>query len=272
VTIRAWSSSPARTFRWTATAGTLSPSGSTALWSLANLPDGAYAAYVQPAAGGERCRVRVILSVTGGKRRGVARSLLVGNASEDLSDRQKVQYGLYSYLLLPAMPGPASQERYESALRAYFDAIVDVDRLVDYLEARDLNVTFVPVTKPFAEDALADPVAWALKTYNYARAQAMLRRVPGAASSDGPFLVSCTEPLSRCSRQIIVQDLSSVPPHLVRLWVREFLNHAVQEEYRGKGEDGLISLGLRMRTTISVLAAALGPVTKAVVEIKSILE
>ena len=75
---------------------------------------------------------------------------------------------------------------------------------------------------------------------------------------EGPYIVSTLNPLSgteRLSSKYLYQDLSLVPPHLVSLWVREFMNQAEQEHFWE--ERKAVQLVLKLRTTIGVLAIGL---------------
>ena len=76
---------------------------------------------------------------------------------------------------------------------------------------------------------------------------------------EGPYIVSFLKapkwngaPLAR---PYLYQDQSSVPPHLVSLWAKEFLNQAAQEQFWQ--DRTVVQLVLRLRTAIGILALAL---------------
>src|SRR5690606_9292228 len=122
------------------------------------------------------------------------------------------------------------------------------------LERPQLNAMFLPV-------AAAPPVAitsqWLLDNYDLARGRALLRAAGRTTAREGPYLISALEPLGATPlppERILFQDLSRVPASLARAWTSEFLNQAA---YTRTGTNSPASLGLRMRTTIRVLATGL---------------
>jgi len=109
---------------------------------------------------------------------------------------------------------------------------------------------------PNAETVIAD--------YDFARAQVFLQRLSGP-HADGPYIVSTPQPLSQYSRlpdERLYQDLSTVPPRLVRLWIREFILQARQERFwvvRGREQ-----FVIRLRTTLGQGADVLPEVDSAI--------
>jgi hypothetical protein len=55
-----------------------------------------------------------------------------------------------------------------------------------------------------------------------------------------------------------------VPPHLVSLWAKEFLNQAAQEQFWHERTGA--QLALKMRTSLGILASGLPEVRKALDE------
>ena len=83
--------------------------------------------------------------------------------------------------------------------------------------------------------------------YDYGRAETLLAHFPGPHMV-GPYIVSVTRPLSKADslpQHYLYQDLSSVPPELSVLWVKEFMAQAQEEEFwKNRTKDQFI-LGLR---------------------------
>ena len=111
------------------------------------------------------------------------------------------------------------------------------------------------MTQPPAGQNIAQVSAeWLLQHYDYARARVFLRLLPGNLRG-GPYIVSTLKPLGLggdLPDRYLVQDLSSVPPHLVGSWIREFMNQAAQERFWEPKTAAQLTLKLRM--TIGILA------------------
>jgi len=90
--------------------------------------------------------------------------------------------------------------------------------------------------------------------YDYARAQGLLALLPNS-HMEGPYIISVAEPLSRARAlptQYLYQDLSSVPPELARLWVKEFMAQAQENEFwKTRSKDQFV---LRLRTAIGMMS------------------
>lgn len=158
-------------------------------------------------------------------------------------------YGLYSYILFAAPPTDATHARYESTVRAYLN-IPTIASLERDLQKQQINATFIPVDSTPS----ADNVESILNRYDYARARVILRILPGS-NTTGPYLVSSTLPVlasDTLPREVFWQDLGSVPPQLIGLWVEEFFYESASPEgYRGDWKE---SWTLRVRTAIAQAA------------------
>jgi len=195
-------------------------------------------------------------------------------------------YGLYSYILFGSRPeSPASEQwlRYLEAISAYLDVptAAEVSRLVP---ASRMNISFLPVTCydrelpgltrmfHFDRERLAmhemehrasgnvsnhessprESACILVGSYDYARAQVLLSVLSGPHLG-GPYIVSSKLPLSKIQTlppQYLYQDLSAVPPKLIRLWVKEFMAQAQEEEFwKTRTKEQFI---LRLRTAIGV--------------------
>jgi len=167
-------------------------------------------------------------------------------------------------LLLAAPPDESSRERYTKAIEAYLSLIPDVVNLEKYLKPAELNNTYIPVDGDLPKLISPD---WILQHYNYARALVVLRSIPGM-HRDGPYILSAYKPVtgrSIVTDKYLFQDLSSVPPHLVGSWTKEFINQAAQEHFwETRSGDQLV---LKLRTAIGLLAIGVPQVQKALNEL-----
>jgi len=204
----------------------------------------------------------------GGRETG--RAFLIGEQPEAKG------YGLYSYFLLGAPPTEATRERYLNLIAAYLQ-FNPVGGLEGSLERWELNIAYLPLkdSPPLEFSKGCSPLPcgtdnvafarWVLDHYNYARARVLLRAVPtGGTHLNGPYIVSSLKPLSMTpalSPPYLYQDLSSVPPRLVLLWVKEFLDQASQEGFEKpqKGQE----VALKLRQSIAVAATGLPEVLGA---------
>lgn len=161
-------------------------------------------------------------------------------------------FGMYSYLVFAGPPTEATRDRYVAALRAVLEYDPVAEALV-YADRSSINLTFIPV-----RGAVTHQPESLLEAYDYARARAVLRQVdvPGGR---GPYLLSSTAPLdprdpAGGDAPVLWQDLSTVPPELVRLWVREYMAQAVSEDgYQGEAGARWV---VRLRTGIEQVATA----------------
>lgn len=191
-----------------------------------------------------------------------SRQFLIGDSKEGTG------YGLYSYMLLGRPATDASRDRYLSLLREYL-ALPETSLLKKRVPTRQLNITYLPLT----ESIPVPTPELVLKAYNFVVAQELLLKVPGYPWVDGPYIVSWEHPLTSVSTlprdHYLFQDLSSVPPEIVVVWVHEFMIQSGQKDYwrKRRGPDA----ALKLRTAIAQLAAGVDPAKKSVKEWQSIL-
>jgi hypothetical protein len=275
IRLKTYAASPAGKplkYSWSVLAGRVDGQGPEMLWDFTDVNAGIYEAKVRVSDGVSRivdCSVRVIVQSqsrlpTRGNRE-TGRSFLVSGEPETTG------YGLYSYLLLGSPPTAASRERYLKAIEEYL-RFPDLTRLETFnLPYRTLNITYLPIKVPpepavldqLTDERYGEAAAWILKQYDYERARVLLKDLPGT-HREGPYFVSVLRPPSwnnPPSRPYLYQDQSSVPPHLVSLWAREFLNQAAQEQFWQ--ERTAAQLALKLRTSIGILATGLPEVRKA---------
>jgi hypothetical protein len=255
-------------YAWTATDGRLVGEGARARWTLVDMRPGRYAAAVRAtsAAGlDEECVVRVVVTAQAPQPRdGIAPPMPRESGSALLLPGQVETpgYGLYSYLLIGAVPGEAGRARALEALDAYWRLLPAMRGLEQYVRRAELNAVHLPLTE--APGTAPTPAAL-LERYDHARARSLLRRIDGL-HRDGPYLVSVLRPLGEDvpraqGARYLVQDLSAVPVHLVREWVKEFLNQAAQERFWEPR--ALPRFAQKLRLTIGVLSLGLPEVQKA---------
>jgi hypothetical protein len=106
-----------------------------------------------------------------------------------------------------------------------------------------------------------------MSVYDFARARRWQNDLDRTLR-DGPYLVTVAKPLTATKQQLILQDLSGVPPDLVTDWITAYLRQLSQETVYGRGFDP--SLALRMRTVLGVLAQAVPDVSAALKTVISI--
>jgi len=208
------------------------------------------------------------------------------------SQTEKEGYGLYSYILFGARPESLTADRwrrYYEAIVAYLD-IPTAGEISRSVPPASTNLTFLPVAlaeselpaagltpnqfrfdaqrlaahaamhktsgrdSSYHDSSKGETACMLTGNYDYARAQGLLALLPDS-HMEGPYIVSVAEPLSRTRAlpaQYLYQDLSSVPPELIRLWVKEFMAQAQENEFwKTRSKDQFV---LRLRTAIGVVS------------------
>ena len=200
-------------------------------------------------------------------RRETGRSYLVNSELEALG------YGLYSYILFDSPPTDANKERYIRSIIAYL-SITPLSSMEAFLPPEELNITYILLRDEPPENietCLKEQCSgeesklaeWVIAHYDYARAQAILRKVPGTHRS-GPYIISYYRPLTWVNRlhgQYLHQDLTIVPQHVVQQWVTEFLEQVSLQHYWD--EINLRQFSLKLLTAIEIIADGLPEVTAA---------
>jgi hypothetical protein len=169
-------------------------------------------------------------------------------------------YALYSYLLFGSKPTPATRGRCIEALKEYLRLTTTKEQL-KYDPPSHLNVTFLPLK---AEPQTDDPAKILDDYYDFPRAQSLLAKISPPPQIDGPYFVSTAQPLSRLghvSDHYLYQNMSSVPPSVVVLWVHEFITQASQPNFwdTRRAEE----IALQLRTALATLAAGIDPAMQA---------
>jgi hypothetical protein len=261
IQLRLWITQPSPTaqYAWTVTGGQVESHGTEARWDFTDVQPGYYTATVRydDTAASETCSVQVVVEERPGDRglqRETGHDLLIKGTSESEG------YGLYSYFLLGAPPDDNSRERCLKLMEAFLQQVPSsIADLEKYFDRRQLTIAYVPVD---ASPETPPSAQWLLQHYDYARSRFLMRSLSGTHQK-GPYLVSSLKPLSEMSTlsgPYLNQDLSSVPPHLISLWVAGFLNQVAQEHFWEESSGK--KLVLKLRTTIGILAAGLPDVRK----------
>jgi hypothetical protein len=181
-------------------------------------------------------------------------------------------YAVYSYVLLRGAPSPDNRERYVATLTAFRDEIPTIERFHGRVPPDQLNITYLPFD-PRKGVTPSDEIEKWLVAYDYVTARVLLRAVRDA-TKDGPYIVSYDRPLSQIGRElgredILLQDLSWVPPEVIRLWVKEFMIQASKPGAFAK-EDPWRQFVLELRSGIEVAADGFPEVKKAWGETKEL--
>jgi len=103
------------------------------------------------------------------------------------------------------------------------------------------------IAGPYSRSNPAATACVLVGSYNYARAAALLSLF-GTPHTDGPYIISATQPLSKADAlpiQYLYQDLSSVPPEMVVLWVEAFIRQAREPEFWKTNTEEQIILHIR---------------------------
>jgi hypothetical protein len=173
-------------------------------------------------------------------------------------------YGLYSYILLGSRPNDSHNSVRRQRYMAAVDALLRMESVEDALRVAspaELNAIFMPVLEwPIRPEDPTCPVAKTLGTphpivdclYDYPQSQKLLTVLNGP-HLDGPYILSTTNPLTRLDTlpdHYLYQDLSSVPPKMISLWVREFIRQAQQPKFWEKRSKEQFVLSLRTAIAI----------------------
>jgi len=274
VTVRVWISIPEGTllrYFWTVEAGRVMSQGAEAIWDLARVrpstsPYKAEVRVLGPAGMMENCALRVFVAPPYGGASSSRGGRETGRMLLPAKQPEVEGYGLYSYLLFGVPPAPEDRERYLQAIMAYLRMIpqlVALEKEEYGFKPHELNVIYLPILEALPPETQEVTPEWVLAHYDYTRVRALMKALPGSNRA-GPYLVSTLRPLGQTTvtpEKYLFQDLSVVPPHLVSLWVGEFLNQAAQQNFWQ--EKTVVKLALQMRTTIAQLALAVPEVQEA---------
>jgi hypothetical protein len=236
---------------WSVTAGTISGSGPTINWKVAN------------ATSRNSETVFVAVRAESG-RRGVCAFQLMMLNREDVrapetgigllksGEKEAAGFGLYSYLLLAAKPRDNDRARYLQVLESALLLVPQLSALRHYFpQPQHLNSLYIPVVSApptnYSKLQSRKKAEWLLDSYDYARARAILARVPGS-TRNGPYLVSFSNLDS--ATPAIVQDLSLATTELADIWVREFITIAGQEH--SWTVQTVRNVALRVRTVLAI--------------------
>jgi len=190
------------------------------------------------------------------EQRETGTAFLVGDSSEASS------FGLYSYLLFGSKPTDATLPRYRSAVVAWLTIASTTGLLREHLPKELINTFYMPVLRnPIqqansSKDGQTEPTPDSvLGEYDFERARILLRMLPGDHFG-GPYIISTLRPLSlgkiKDDEKFLYQDLSSIPPNVVVLWIREFQARTAQERFWEKRM--MPQFALEMRSAVAKFA------------------
>ncbi len=258
------------TIHWEVSVGSIKGSGPEVGWDFSGVTPGDYKASVSVRFPGEEkmnCMITVLLkkSETGsdisdagsstesaiGSEKGTTLSKAharreTGWAFLRHGEKEKSGYGLYSYILFGSRPADYNERaRYKKTIESYvprLDSIVNLQQAG--IPTHQLNITYLPVTTISHGSNYSDlpgkrkhsrngSVERLFEHYDYARARSILRHLTGDLR-DGPYIMTFFKPISGTSQNLdkyLFQDLSTVPPKVIKDYAREFLNQSAQERF-----------------------------------------
>lgn len=153
-------------------------------------------------------------------------------------NKEKKNYGIYSYILFPQRPDSSNYQVYSQVIRAYLNKVENVDDIERYVQRIKVNIVYFPVKGPIEElqhiKGEEERTNWLINNYDYARAKFFISKIQKENLYKGPYIVSCKESLSDCKplkKDYLLQDLSHVHQKVVSLWVSEFLKQSSDLNY-----------------------------------------
>jgi hypothetical protein len=263
VSVRVWMLAAGRLeYTWNATAGSISGTESEARWDLAEVAPGIYRATVKVRGPDieESCSVRLLVTDSD---RGTKPPVETGRGFLENGQKETPGYGLYSYLLIGAPPIESTRDRYLKVINAYLNLLPAIEQLKRNIRIQEINATYLPVDRKAPNNVSAE---WLLEHYDYSRARALLRLVPGNLR-EGPYFVSSLTPLTGATEmpeRYLFQNLSAVPTapsDLASWWVRQFMNQAAQERFWNS--KSVAEVALKLRTTLAILSVGLPDVQQS---------
>ncbi len=166
------------------------------------------------------------------------------------AESEKLGYGAYTYLLFSA-PYEATLERQKQTLRALLRRISEMRKMQKQFDKQQLNIVCLPVKKLPKESDDEDAV---LALYDYPRARRLLDTIDPALRT-GPYLVTARTPLNSANKtEIIMMNLSGVPPDVIEFWAGAYFDQLAQQSLWGKPFEP--SVTLRLRTLAAVIGLA----------------
>ena len=258
-------------YHWASTAGNIQGNGESVTWKFQAADIGLQEATVAVKGLNRSMSCLISVFVKAPKRGQTSNKSFHERESgwSTLIDKQLEEkgYGLYSYILLATRPTDATIERYRKVIQSYLFATPEMKELEKEILLQgdtrlDLNITYLLLKQ--SPPASGMTIDWVLENYSYAKARALLRKLPGQ-HRDGPYIISSFTPFfsdGRLSDNILTQNLSFVPAHIVHVWAREYFNQTAQERYWEV--KGIRRIALSLRKTVAVLAAPVPSIRNAI--------
>lgn len=200
---------------------------------------------------------------------------LVAREILEPSDREPPGFRAYSYLLFAnnTAAGPDFERRL-AAVAAYLRQFETADAVLHRLRVEPGNVAlFIALVDATwrKNDGMPDTPETVIKAlmsaYDFERARLLLRRL--RLPTRGPYVVSGNKPLLGGAevqlKDLLVMDLSSVPPRLVDLWLTEF-RRVAEGEYQWES-GSLRRFALEVFTRLEVVGEAFSVTREAVASV-----
>jgi hypothetical protein len=159
-------------------------------------------------------------------------------------------FGLYSYFLMREPSNASDQARAATFVRAFLDVLVAVADQENYVERRQLNGSYMPVTMDPPQGLTAQGRnAWTLEHYDYDHAKRLLSLYP-TLTGQGPFIVAVPAPLRLQVKPMLPWDFSQFDSGAIADGVSRFLNQAAQL-YDWQNQGSLQKLRDQVLTTVA---------------------
>ncbi|MFH5886380.1 hypothetical protein ACG2F4_18890 [Halalkalibaculum sp. DA3122] len=181
-----------------------------------------------------------------------------------VDDEVEESYGMYSYILFSQPPNENTYDRYNALVDKFlsFSPIEDFEK---YYPRDSLNVLYLPVVEMPAYPTDSDSV---LAKYNYTRSKVIINTLPREyRHREAVYFVSSLKPLTNSTgiqEPYLIQDLTTIPPDLMGIWVDEVLNEFLVP--RSWTENAMRKMALNLRTNIERAAEGLPTVKTALVQ------
>lgn len=221
--------------------------------------------------------ILIVLSACGGLRIADSelgpRKFQPGRAFLIRDQPEEPGYGLYSYLLFDSPPTNEYRQLHLSAIKAYIREIPDIAILEKDYTRQQLNIAYIPVTKPIPQlpegktqsEILEWWTEWILEHYHYDRARLLLNQIHSTQREGGPYLLSTFSPATVIPPlSYLFQDLSPIQlilnpedrPKLAFEWVLDFIDRASNPQPSAWNGNALVRFtsGLRESKRLSFSA------------------
>ena len=159
-------------------------------------------------------------------------------------------FGLYSYFLMREPASPSEKSRAAAFVAAFLDVLVAVADQENYVERRQLNGSYMPVTNDLPQGlTVQQRAAWALDHYDYEHAKRLLSLYP-TLTGTGPFILAVPAPLRTPIKPMLPWDFSQLSDAAIPEGIGRFLNQAAQL-YDWQNQNALPKLRDQLLTAVA---------------------